>query len=248
MKKFLYILFLLIVSFSVTAKDSLTIANSFYKKGQYEKAIKAYQQLLPEEYESADIYYNLGNAYYKKGETAKAILYYERALLIEPNFDDAEINLEFAKLKTVDKIDKLDTFFITRWVDKFANLKSSNSWAVWSIVLFIITLGLAFLYAFSKIIVVRKVSFYTAIFLFAICLTSMAMAKKQKDKVEKRDFAIVMTASVSVKSSPDDSGTTVFVLHEGVKVKIKNSPDVWVEIMLEDGNVGWMLSEDLEII
>lgn len=248
MKKYILLSFIVFFSLSVLAKDSILVANDLYKKGQYEKAIDIYLKMLPEGNESPEIYYNIGNAYYKNEQISKAILYYERALLIQPNFDNARFNLEMAQSKTIDKINKQDSFFLKRWFDSIANIKSSNSWAAMSIVLFILCLGLLFLYAFSKILLLRKVSFYTAAFLLILSLSGMLMSKRQKDKVEKREYAIIMSSSVTVKNSPDDSGTTTFVLHEGTKVKISKILDIWVEIILEDGNVGWMLSEDLEII
>ncbi|HDI51048.1 MAG TPA: tetratricopeptide repeat protein, partial [Bacteroidetes bacterium] len=54
--------------------------NEFYKAGDYEKAARAYEQILQMGYESAAIYYNLGNAYFKLHQNSRAILNYERAL------------------------------------------------------------------------------------------------------------------------------------------------------------------------
>lgn len=252
MKKNISVLLFLVLSFSLSAEVSLQVeqkkADDFYKKGKYEEAITAYESMLPKDKESPQIFYNLGNAYYKSGQTAKAILYYERALLIKPNFDDARFNLEMAQTKVVDKINKVDSFFLKKGIDIFANTMISNSWAVMSVVLFILCLALCFVYAFSHIVVLRKISFYAAIVLLIISLSGMTMAKMQKDKVEKREYAIIMASSVTVKGSPDEGGTSLFLLHEGTKVKIKNSVDTWVEVQVADGNVGWILSSDLEKI
>ena len=58
-----------------------------------------------------------------------------------------------------------------------------------------------------------------------------------------------MTPSVTIKSTPNESGTDLFIIHEGRKVKIKdNSMKEWKEIILDDGNVGWIKTTDLEII
>ena len=58
-----------------------------------------------------------------------------------------------------------------------------------------------------------------------------------------------MIPTVTVKSTPNESGTDLFVLHEGTKVTIKdNTMKNWKEIKLEDGNVGWVQTKDLEII
>ncbi|MGL5920504.1 MAG: tetratricopeptide repeat protein, partial [Bacteroidales bacterium] len=43
-----------------------------YEKGDFTKSAELYQSLADENYQSADLYLNLGNAYYKSGNVAKA--------------------------------------------------------------------------------------------------------------------------------------------------------------------------------
>lgn len=73
-------------------------------------------------------------------------------------------------------------------------------------------------------------------------------ASDQKDEMINRKHAIVFAPTVTVKSSPDASGTDLFVLHEGTNVTVKSTLGEWSEIELEDGNVGWMPSKDIEKI
>jgi SH3-like domain-containing protein len=63
-----------------------------------------------------------------------------------------------------------------------------------------------------------------------------------------RKQAIVFAPTVTIKSSPDASGTDLFILHEGTKVSIKSKLGEWSEIEVEDGNVGWIPSKDIEVI
>ena len=61
--------------------------------------------------------------------------------------------------------------------------------------------------------------------------------------------AIILLPSVTAKSTPSENGTTLFILHEGHKVEIKdNSMKEWKEIKLEDGKVGWVPTQSLELI
>ena len=62
------------------------------------------------------------------------------------------------------------------------------------------------------------------------------------------DNAIVFAPEVSVKSSPADSGTDLFVLHEGTKVVIQEQVGSWVEVVLSDGNRGWLPVSTIEVI
>ena len=61
--------------------------------------------------------------------------------------------------------------------------------------------------------------------------------------------AIIMVPSITVKSTPNEGGTDLFILHEGRKVMIKdNTMKEWKEIKLEDGKVGWIPTNALELI
>jgi len=80
-------------------------------------------------------------------------------------------------------------------------------------------------------------------------VASNLFASHQKDLLINRTSAIIMAPSVTVKSTPNESGTDLFIIHEGRKVSIKdNSMKEWKEIILEDGNVGWIKTADLEVI
>ncbi|MGL5893074.1 MAG: SH3 domain-containing protein, partial [Bacteroidales bacterium] len=73
-------------------------------------------------------------------------------------------------------------------------------------------------------------------------------ARVQRDKLVERNSAIVFASSVSCKSTPAVSGTNLFVLHQGTKVTIKSKLGEWSEIVLSDGNVGWIPSADIMVI
>ena len=60
--------------------------------------------------------------------------------------------------------------------------------------------------------------------------------------------AIVTAESVRAFGSPGGGGVEVFVLHKGVKVGIDEIRDGWYEIVLADGNHGWVRTDGVEII
>ena len=76
--------------------------NQAYQKGEYENAIKSYEEIVQTGFENADLYYNLGNSSFKLGQNPKAILNYERALRLRPNDEDIQFNLQIAYLAVVD--------------------------------------------------------------------------------------------------------------------------------------------------
>jgi SH3-like domain-containing protein len=71
-------------------------------------------------------------------------------------------------------------------------------------------------------------------------------ALQQNNLVTKHHQAIILTPSVTIKSSPDEeSGTDLFLLHEGTKVTISDELGDWREVVLSDGNSGWLKESDL---
>lgn len=249
LKKIVFLL--LIQSLTLAAFAQQTVikeAEAAYTKEEYGKAAELYEKVLKESGESPEIYYNLGNAYYKAGRIAPAILSYERALTLDPGDGDIRFNLQIAKQKTVDKIEPVGEFFLSRWLGSLENLGGADTWARTGIVCFILFIGCLILFFFSKWLRLKKIGFYLGLLLLLGVIFANIFAKHQKDELIDRTHAIVFAPTVTVKSSPDASGTDLFILHEGTKVLVKSTLGEWSEIALEDGNVGWMPSKDIETI
>jgi hypothetical protein len=61
--------------------------------------------------------------------------------------------------------------------------------------------------------------------------------------------AVVMDETADVQSAPtDDPSLQVFTVHEGTTVRIDRQSGDWVEIVLDDGKVGWLEVGALEEI
>lgn len=223
-------------------------ADSAYVKEDYAKSIKIYEELLKKGV-SSEIYYNLGNSYYKAGNIAKAILNYERAVLLSPNNTDYKINLSIASAKKIDKDEEVSEVFLKSWGRSIVNWKSSDQWAIFTVVFFFVFLGGLLGFILSKNAAVKRFSFVVAVGSLIVFPVSNYCSGVQKNKILKQDTAIVMEPSVTVRSTPSESGTSLFVIHQGKKVKVKdNTMTSWIEIQLENGQVGWLKSSDIEII
>ena len=229
-------------------ESTLKEAEEAYAKEDYTQAIELYESVLKSYGESAMVYYNLGNAYYKAGKVAPAILNYERALLLNPGDSDTRFNLQVARQKTVDKIEPIGEFFLTRWIGTVEDVYSADGWAKWGVASFVLFIGCLVFFFFSKWIRLKKIGFFAGICFLLISLVANLFADSQQDKLLHRADAIVFASTVTVKSSPDASGTDLFILHEGTKVTIKSTLGEWSEIQLEDGNVGWMPSKEIQQI
>jgi len=220
-----------------------------YSTGDWETALHDWESISDMGLESPELYYNIGNAWYKSGDIAHAILNYERALKLDPSYDDARFNLEFANASVQDRIETVPVFFLKQWRDAISRTLSSDTWTV----LFLIMLAgalaglLSFLLASST--GKRKLGFFGGIALAILSLICIDFSIGQKNDYRRQDSAIVMRPVTSVKSSPSgDSAKDLFILHEGTKVKVLESVRDWDNISLSDGRQGWIPSRDIEII
>ena len=248
--KFYLVIFSLLFSVTLVAQSDLKTANELYQAERYDEVIAEYESILSTGAESASLYYNLGNAYFRMNDIPRAILNYERSLLLNPNDEDVLHNLEFSRTKIIDKIEEVDTFFLRSWINSLSGMMKSDSWAVLSIITFLLCMVALFGYVFGRYKILKKIAFFAACFLLVISLSSFFFAKMQKDKYTNREFAIVLDATVTVKSSPDESGTDLFLIHEGTKVRIRKTFEnhEWLEIQLTDGNAGWVRATTIERI
>ncbi|MBN2481640.1 MAG: tetratricopeptide repeat protein [Bacteroidales bacterium] len=227
--------------------DSLiSKANQHYINLEFDQAAAIYRSVVDAGYESGELYYNLGNAYYKLNRLSGAILYYEKALELSPYDEDIRNNLEMANMLIVDQVETIPVFFLSRWWRLIVNLFSPDVWAVFSILLFLISLVL-FFWRTLVLNSARTGKYLLPFGLMALFLSGLlyVFSISRKNYIVQNDKAVVMDLSVDVKSSPDEMGTSVFVLHEGTKVEIMDSLQNWREIKLANGNRGWVLKNSI---
>ncbi len=250
MKRMIMIIYILATGFMVAEskdlQDLLLKGNQYYLDGEYEKAVQSYQSIIDSGYASAELYYNLGNAYYKSHDITMALVNYERARILKPNDPEIEHNLGIAREFVVDRIEILPEFFLRRAYVGFVKIFDADVWALVSVVAFGLALGLFLAYFFLKQLSLRKVTFWAGVLFFMIAASTFVFAQQQNNLVTKHNQAIIITPSVTIKSSPDEeSGTDLFLLHEGTKVTISDELGDWREVVLSDGNTGWMKETDL---
>jgi len=242
------ILAILLTATVFAQADLLQKANELYTKDQFKQSIDVYNQILMTNMESPEVYYNLGNAYYKTKQYTLSILNYERAKLLTPDDEDISFNLQVANQHVVDSIQELPGIFIVRWWNSLINSQTTDTWAILSIVSFIVFLVMLGFYFFAKTSDVKRITFWAGCFLIMFTISSWSFAAKQKSRLVNHDYAIVMDPSVTIKSSPSEKGTNLFVIHEGLKIRITDKLGDWLEIRMADGNKGWLLSESIERI
>ena len=223
-------------------------ADSAYSNGQFQQAIKLYEELLTQGV-SPELYFNLGNAYYRSEDVTHAILAYERALRLQPGDGDIRFNLQIAQSKTIDKIAPESEMFFVTWYRSLVNLRSVDGWARMAVATLLLAVVLMLLYLFSRPLWLRKLGFFGGLLMLVVFLLSNLFAWQQKQQAEHHRGAIIMESAVNVKSTPAASGTDLFILHEGTKVNVTdNTMKEWREIRVADGKQGWVMASQIEMI
>ena len=223
-------------------------ADDEYKKGNYQQAIRDYEELLKKG-PSVELYYNLGNAYYRTDNITRAVLNYERALLLSPGDEDIRFNLQMARSKTIDKITPKSEMFFVTWYKSLVNFTSIDGWANTAIISIAIALLLILCYLFGKKILIRKAGFYGAIFFVVLFISCNIFAYEQRRILTRRTGAIITAASAPLKKTPVANSEYNTIIHEGSRVEIiDDTMKDWKLVELEDGREGWIQSSQMERI
>ena len=250
---------LLILSFTsatLTASSSLenealdenfNHANAAYNEGDYSEAAVLYEEIA-QHHQCFELEYNLGNVYYKLDDIGKALLHYERASLIKPLDADLRANLLLAELRAIDRIEELPGVGL----DKLAAvIFAGNMQQIW-LVLSLITWTFAFVFIAirlrweNRLIAPYARGAASVNFILAFIFISFLYATNER--ISKSSCAIIMESRVEVRSMPGELGVSLFQLHEGTKTCIQSTQDEWTEVLLENGNVGWLPTSALELI
>ncbi len=222
--------------------------NDFYKKQEYDSAVKSYGQILAEGYETPEVYFNIGNAYYRKNNIVRSILFYERAKKLSSGDEDIHFNLRLANLNVIDKIESIPQLFYKRWWTGFMSVVSADGWALLSVTACLLAAISAIFFALSVSPPSKRFFFFSGILLLFIVALSWICAQNMHNELVLNKQAVIVSPSVYVKSSPDIKGTDLFILHEGVKVDVIDQVGDWQKIKLGNGNEGWAEANAMEAI
>ncbi|MDB4505919.1 hypothetical protein OAU89_02760 [bacterium] len=229
-------------------QDIFQSANKAFSNKKYDEAIQLYESILDKNYQSSELYFNLGNCFFQKKEWGKTILNYERALLITPNETAILHNLSLAKSNTIDEIVVLPSFFLTRWWTQIRNITHSGFWSLLGILFIYVGIGGIVLWILGKERITRKQGFFGGMMALGLSIMIFALAYDSFQIQKKSDVAIIMSKETLLKSLPDEISNELLPLHEGTKVKIIEKITSWYKVRLDNGEIGWIIESALEEI
>jgi hypothetical protein len=240
MKKLFCILSLLFLTQAIFAQSAFEKGNALYQKGNFKGAAEAYNGIIQNDEQSAEVYFNLGNAYYKLNKLAPSIFNYEKALQLDPGNEDVAVNLSIARKMIIDDIKPAPQTGFKQALFNVTGNYHYNTWS-WIAVSFA---GLCFIlffgYYLSGTTLLKRV-FFAGMFVSVLCvIASVLSAMFVKTEVTNMHPAIVFAEVASVKPAPSPKEKDAFVLHEGIRVDVLQTKDGYKKIKLADNSVGWI--------
>lgn len=245
---------------ATTAEVSLADGLKAYAEKDYATAVACFERVAALGYADADLYYNLANAYFKQGqshisaagrtfssgELGRAVLNYRRALRLDPSMEDARYNLDIAVDHTNDTEAIPDSFIVGLW-HAIGDRATTNGWAIFSVIDFVVLLVVLLLYLLSQSVVVRKVVFSLMVVTLLLFIFSTAFALSQRSKLLGHSQAVVVCNDTTpVHASPDSASKVIRQPSQGVTIELLRTHGEWSEILFSDGEKGWIRSNVIE--
>lgn len=250
MKNFILGILLLTVGY-VSAQSTQELfeqGNKQYQEQKYHEAVKLYEKVINQGFESADLYFNLANAYYKTNNMAEAIYHYEKALILDPKNKDVKVNLAYANRSIIDNIKTVPQSTFTKFNNAVLAIFPYNAWAIIAVACSLLAGTLWMLFFFSTVPGIKKMYFTLGIMVSIFCVTSLFITAHQYERSQNIHYAIVFANQVEVKNAPRDSASETFLLHEGTKVQIMDTVGNWKKIKIADGQIGWLPADIIKTL
>ena len=219
--------------------------NEYYAQNNYKAAIDRYQNVLESGVVSETVLYNLANAHFKNNQLGRAVLCYEKARRLAPRDRDITENLDFARTRIADRVERPpEGFFLgqLRRVTNWVPLDTETALAVSFFVAANLCFALFWLDAIpglSRLALFGSIAF---VVMFLIVGTSNLSRIYWQETTRE---GVILVEKADVLSGPASDSPTLFSIHEGLKVRIENDLPEWAQISLENGWNGWVKKEAL---
>ena len=244
--KIFIILFLSLPLLAVEVETSKIYENGMdaYRKGQYDLAIQEFESILLDNWDSPELYYNLGNAFYRSVNIAGAVWAFESCLKLSPTNEDAKYNLKLANLKVIDRMDSPEPPIYLKW---YLSIKEQFTPSTW------INISLCIFLFFSIIMPASRMTSSSILqhlrgSIILVFFVSLFLTIHSIWTDNSLSLGVIYTTKVEAHSEPNVFSTRLFEVHEGLRVSINQAVDDWVEIELLDGKTGWIENNQIRLI
>jgi tetratricopeptide (TPR) repeat protein len=222
-----------------TASALFQKGNQSYEEGRFDRAIEEYEEIL-----DFKVFYNLGNAHFRQKQLGRAILSYRRALALRPRDEDAQANLSYIKLYTLDKIEEQKINPLSNMLHSFLELWSIDEFAVLTSLFYSLSMLFGILMLFRGPKRYLRLGFVAVLILMLIFGSSL-LARIYYESV---DHGVVIAPQVEIRSGPGEDYILQVTGHEGLEFRLDGKAEGWYRISLPNGIRGWIPKDAAEII
>jgi len=234
------------VSYATEPDSLFQQANQHFEDKEYDKALEIYTGLTESGYESASLYFNIGNCYFKQGELGYAILYYLRAKRLDPNDDDINANLDFARQFMPTRLEGIEFNPVTQFFGTITGPFTLDLLAWLSSIFFVIlVLFLSALVYFQLGGLPSKLLVYL---LLALFLVSAGMTTYKYRNEYMTGKGVIVADEARIYSAPAADSDLEFVGAFGLTFEVGREIDNYYLVMFENKRKGWIKKELVEII
>lgn len=213
--------------------------NAFNQK-EYAASAQVFEKLVKIDSLNPTLHYNLGTAYLRLQNTSLSIYHLEKSLKLQPNYEPARINLNFAeKLKT--KVTKGNLPIPQQqMLYSVFNFLKPNTWAYLAIASMFLTVMMLTIYRLNGNATAKKTLFTFSIFTLAISIGSYFVSKNQSNYLLSSHYVIVKNQDVALMEEARSVSKITATLTEGEKAFIKDETNQWIKIQLQNDTIGWV--------
>lgn len=245
MKKLTFLLVFALFSIGTYAQTtdwqkSFDKVNETFQKEHFKEAIEGYLALAKFYENSPELYFNLANAYYKTDAYVDAVYYYEKALQLNPNMQEAKTNLNFTKEHLEDDITIIQEYDQKDIVHQSTGKLSVDGWAIAATICSITLLLLFVVYYVNHNSTLKRILFVAMLLSILIGIGSIYAAVFESDYSKNTEAGIIFSAKTELKEEAKSTSATVKELHKGTKVYILDRKGLWINIRLENQEMGWI--------
>jgi len=216
-------------------------------KDYYTKAIMHFEYIVNEGgVRNGKLYYDIGNAYFRLGDIGRAILNYRRAELYIPDDPNLKQNLEYARSRRVDRIEKsqktkvFNTLFFFHY-DLPSRIK---------MIVFVISFGLIWAAAVVRLFVPwggAKVTIVVCSIVAAMFLASLLI---EDISLSRRPPGVILDEEVIARKGDAETYQPAFKepLHSGTEFFLLETREGWLHIQLDNGSDCWVPPGTAELV
>ncbi|UUV22473.1 tetratricopeptide repeat protein [Paenimyroides aestuarii] len=244
MKQLMMLFFSFCFSLGIHAQENndalLKQALNAFNEKEYAASAQIFEKLVKIDSLNAALHYNLGTSYLRMQNTALSIYHLEKALKLQPDYEAARINLNFAeKLKT--KVTKGNLPIPQQqMLYSVFNFLKPNAWAYLAIASMFLTVMVLVIYRLNSNATAKKALFTLSIFTLAISIGSYFISKNQSDYLLMHHYVIVKDADAVLMNEPRTVAKVSATLIEGEKGFIQEATNQWIKIQLPNDTLGWI--------